>query len=195
MRHAKKIKNISGFTLIEILIASAISTVAITMIYAVYMSGNDLWETKRYQTDIQAAARMALNEMTTELKEATKTSSQNPSPNLSIPSVPNNKHITFCLPGDKDGDGLITDANGQIEWITNNNIQYQYIPGQKQLRRLEGGDQRVLANDVTDVQFIDNGIDGSLYLTELKIILTISKTTPRGRTLSITQSARVKLRN
>lgn len=193
MRCLRKRRN--GLTLIEILVATVISTVVIAMIYAIYQSGNDLWETKRYQTDLQAAARLALNEMAAELKEATRTSTQNPSPNLSIPSQPNNKDITFCLPGDKDGNGLITDANGLIEWITNNPIQYQYIPGQKKLRRLEGGQQRILSNDVTDVQFIDNGIDSSLYLTELKIILTLTKTTPRQRTLSITQSARVRLRN
>lgn len=193
MRHSRKHK--TGFTLIEILIAAAISTMAIGMIVAIYRSGNDLWEIKRYEIDLRAAARQALNEMTTELKEATRTSTQNPSPNLVIPSTPNNKHTTFCLPGDKDGDGLVTDANGQIEWVTNNNIQYQYVPGQKQLRRLEGGDQRILANDVTDIQFIDNGIDSSLYLTEIRIILTLSRTTPGRRTLSVTQTARVRLRN
>lgn len=197
MEQTRKIKNISGFTLVEILIASAISTVAITMIYAIYMSGNDLWEIKRYRTDLEAANRQALTAMATELKGATRNSTQIPSPNLFIPAVPNNNQITFYLPGDKDGDGLITNAtSGNIEWITTNFIRYLYVPLQKQLQRVEqNGQQKNLSNDVSNIQFIDNSMDSSLYLNEVKVILTLNKTTPRRRMLATTSSARIRLRN
>jgi hypothetical protein len=155
----------------------------------------DTWESGRLQADLQAQARVALNNMVSELRNATRTSTQNPSPNLIIPSAPNNKNITFNLPVDKDNNGLITDANGIIEWDTNNAIQYQYIPGQEQLRRLEKGNQAILANNVSDIQFIDHGIDSSLSLNELKIILNLNKTTPKQRNISVTLSTILNLRN
>lgn len=191
----KHLKRSRGFTLIEVLIASSISIITISMIYMIFAAGNDLWETKRYQADLQAQGRLAMNRMVAELRQTTRTSAQNPSPDLKIPSKPNNKDVSFYLPIDKDGNGLITDVDGNIEWETNNKIQYHYIPGQKQLVRLEKGDKTTLANDVSDVQFIDNSIDGKLYLNEVKIVLTLFITTPRQRTISMTFTSVVKVRN
>lgn len=188
-------KNNAGFTLIEILISSAIFIAVLGIIYSIYVSGFEVWDVERYQADLQAQARSALNSMVTELRNTTRTSTQNPSPNLSIPSTPNNKSIHFYLPGDKNNDGLITDANGAIEWITNSPIDYQYIPGQKELRRLEKGNQTILAQDVSDVEFIDITIDPTLFINELKIILTLNKTTPHQRNVSITLSSIIRLRN
>jgi len=195
MLNAIKQKGNSGFTLVEALVVSSIFIVTLGMIYGVYISGFDVWDVQRYQADLQAQARVALNYMVSELRNATRTSTQNPSPNLSIPSTPNNKQIIFHLPEDKNGDGLITDANGDIEWDTNDPIKYEYIPGQKELRRLEKGVKRILAREVSDVQFIDTSIDSTLHINELKIILTLSKTTPRKRNVAVTLSSIVALRN
>jgi len=188
-------RNKSGFTLVEIIIAASIFVIAIGMMYGVYISGVDIYDIARYQAELQAQARYALNYMVSELLNATRTSTQDPSPNLSIPSKPNNKSIHFRLPEDKDGDGLITDSDGNIEWNTNDPIDYQYIPGQKVLRRLEKGEQIILARDVEGVQFIDIDIDSTLGINELKIILTLTKTTPRGRDVSVTLCGIVRLRN
>ena len=195
MHDSIKQKADTGFTLIEILVASVIFILALGIIYNTYFSGLDIWEVGRYQAELQAQARIALNYMVSELRNATRTSTQNPSPNLSIPSVPNNKNMAFYLPHDLDDDGFITDANGDIEWETSNRIEYQYIPGQKELRRLEKGVQRILARDVTDIQFIDINIDPTLSINELRIVLALSKTTPRQRNISITLSSIVALRN
>jgi prepilin-type N-terminal cleavage/methylation domain-containing protein len=190
-----KNKSKSGFTLVEILIVTAISLVVGGMILRIYISSSNIWDENVLQADLQARARNALNFMVNELRNATRTSTQNPSPNLSIPSTPNNKSIHFHLPEDKDGNSYITDADGDLEWDTNDSIDYQYVPGQKILRRLEKGEQVILANNVSDVQFIDAGIDSSLYLDELKIILTLQKSTPKQRSVSVTLTAMVNLRN
>ena len=195
MHDSIKQKVNTGFTLIEILVAFLIFIVALGIIYNIYFSGLDIWETGRYQAELQAQARTALYYMVSELRNATRISTQNPSPNLTIPSVPNNKDIAFYLPQDLDDDGLITDANGDIEWETSNRIQYQYIPGQKEVRRLEKGVQRILTRDVTDIQFIDINVDPTLSINELRIILVLSKTTPRHRDISIRLSSIVALRN
>jgi prepilin-type N-terminal cleavage/methylation domain-containing protein len=185
----------SGFTLVEVVIASFVLVIAMGMMYNTYLSGSKVWENARESADLQAEARWAMNYMVAELRNATRTSTNNPSPNLSIPSHPNNKSIIFYLPQDKDNDGLITDSSGAIEWGTNNAIHYQHVPGQNLLRRLEKGVQTSLSQDVSDVQFIDASIDSSLSIYELRIILALNKTTKRQRNLSITLSAIVRLRN
>ncbi len=195
MCYSKKQSSVSGFTLFEVLIASAISMVTIGLMLGIYMAGNDFWEIKKSQAELQAQARIALDQMSSELKRTTRTSTQNPSPNLDIPSQPNNKNIDFCLPADNDEDGLITDAAGNIEWGTNNVIKYQYIPGQRELRRLEKGNIKILASDVSSVEFIDADIDSQLSITELRINLTLSMDTSHKRTITTTLSSTVQLRN
>jgi hypothetical protein len=187
-------KSNSGLTLVEILISSGILILVLGMMYGIYFSGLDIWETARYRTDLQAEARIIMKDMISELRNATRTSTQNPSPNLSIPSKPNNKSIKFYLP-EKNEDGTVKTSNGQIQWDKNNPIHYQYVPGQKELRRLEKGVQKILAQEVSDVQFIDIGIDSTLFMTELKMILVLNKTAPRHRNISITMSSIVTLRN
>lgn len=195
MRRLIKQKSYAGFTLIEALVVTAILFFALEIFYAIYLSGLEIRETTLCQNELQSQARIGLKFMVSELRNATRTSMQNPSPNLSIPSTPNNTDIQFYLPEDKDNDGLITDENGDIEWATNNPIQYQYIAGLEVLRRLEKGVQKILAHDVNEVQFIDIDIDPILSINELKIILTLNKTTSRGRDISVTLSAIVALRN
>lgn len=192
---AKESTDARGFTLTEVLIAIAIFVLALGAMMNIYISGIRTWETTRELADLQAQARLAMNTMVTELRNATRTSTQNPSPNLTIPSAPNNKNINFRLPGDNNGDGFLTDANGDIEWDTNNPIDYQYIPGQMTLRRLEKGMQTILSRDVQDVQFIDVTIDPTLSIYELRIILALQKTTARQRNITVTLSSFVRLRN
>jgi prepilin-type N-terminal cleavage/methylation domain-containing protein len=186
----------NGFTLVEVMIASVISLMAISMIFGIFASGKDVFEVKRAQADLQARGRQAMNFMARELKSATRTSNRTPSPNLDIPSTPNNKQVDFYLPQDKDGNGDITNAtSGLIEWDTNSKVQYQYVPGQEWLRRLVNGDQTTIAWNVTDIRFIDADIDNSLYNNELKIILTMKQATAKGRTINMTFTSMAKLRN
>jgi len=163
--------------------------------YQWYIAGWNLWESNDTKVYLQGQTRSAMRLMVMELRNTTRTSTQNPSPNLSIPSTPNNNSIQFYLPIDKDSNGLITDANGQVEWDTSNKIKYDYIPGQHILRRLEGGQQRILAKDVTDVSFSDITIDPALGINEVKITLTVNKTVARNRQLSFTLQTVVRVRN
>lgn len=195
MHNPLKQKGSHGFTLFEMLISSAIFVIALGIVYGIYVSGFDIWEAGSCQTDLQAQARIALNYMASELRNTTRTSTQNPSPNLSIPFTPDNTSLTFYLPEDKDSDGLITDSDGEIEWGTANPIQYQYIPEEKELIRIDDREQEVIAGDVADVRFIDMSIDPALRIYELKIILTLTKSTPRQRNISVGLSTIVGLRN
>jgi prepilin-type N-terminal cleavage/methylation domain-containing protein len=185
----------SAFTLVEVLVASSIFLVVLSLMYSTYLAGTDLWQSHSEDLELQAKARACLDRMTSELKGATRTSGRNPSPNLTIPSAPNNNAAHFYLPRDNDGDGLLTDAGGAIEWDTNNQIKYDYVPGQRELRRLEKGQFDILATDVDSVQFTDASMDNTLPLTEVRVALTLSSVTPRGRMVTAACSASVKLRN
>ena len=191
-------KDLSGLTLIEILIASVLTTVVIAIIYSIYAAGSDIWEIKRYQTDLKAQGRQVISAVVSELRKTTRTSLQTPSPNLIITAVPNNNNITFYLPQVANNSVVTDAANDTIAWDMNNTIQYVFDSATKQVKRLEIIDptgNRTMANDVTNIQFIDNSINGSLYLNELKVLLTLAKTTPRQRNISTTLSSVIKLRN
>lgn len=191
----KPVARNKSMTLVEVLVSMVIFTMVLGFMYSAYYSGTDIWQVNVEKTDLEARARIAMDLMSSELKSATRTSSLNPSPNLVIPSQPNNNDIHFHLPADNDGNGLLTDASGRIEWDMNNSVKYQYVPGQKELRRLEKGAFTVIARDVLEVRFIDASIDSMMALAELRIILTMQDTTRLGRSVSYTVNANVRLRN
>jgi prepilin-type N-terminal cleavage/methylation domain-containing protein len=189
-----RIKNKKGFTLVEILIASSILIILAAIMLTFFIQNITLWQSITNQSDLRSADRNAMNYMTQELRKTTRVSTKNPSPNLTIPSKPNNHSIDFYLPVDLDNNGFIFDSTGATEWDKSNKIQYQYVPGQKQLRRLEKGNQHIIANDVTSIEFEDNSINSALYKDELKIILTFGRLI-QGKTVSVSLVSIVKLRN
>ena len=184
-----------GFTFLEFLIVSSLLTV-ISGALAEFVSQNlQLQMLSQAQGDLRTTGYLAMNQMVTELRPATRAAAGSP-PNLTVPAAPNNTSLTFYLPEDLDGNGLIIDAAGVIEWVTDTPIQYQYDAGTKQLRRVvAGGATRVLANDVTQAVFKDRSIDASLSADEVSIQLTLQRSTLNGRLVSTTVSALVKLRN
>ncbi|MFC1658578.1 PilW family protein [Candidatus Omnitrophota bacterium] len=188
-------KNSKGFTLAEVLVAFAIFIAMLALIYGMFYSGLDIWGTAKTHAELQAKARIALNLMVSELRNATRTSVQNPSPNLSVPPMPNNSEIAFYLPQDLDGDGLVTDANGEIEWDTDNQIRYQFIPDESQIRRLDNSGWTIFARDVADLRFLDMGIDPALSLDAVRINLSLKETTEKQRDITIRLSSIVALRN
>lgn len=190
-----RIRNQNGFTITEAMVTVVILLLISAIMLLSIMQGSEIWQLINSQSDLRTIARNAMTSMAQELQMATRTSSENPSPNLTIPSAPNNGSIDFYLPFDADGNGFIFDALGNTEWEKDNKIQYQYVPGLKQLRRLEKGDHRVIANNVSSIQFEDNSINPLLYNNELKIVLTLNKQTPQRRTVSVTLTSIVKLRN
>lgn len=197
----RRIKGQEGFTLAEVLVTASILAVIGLIMLSFLTQGLNLWQVITTQSDVRSYARNAMNYMTQELRNATSTSGENPPkknenpPNLSIPSKPNNNSIDFYLPVDQDSNGLIIDATGATEWDKSNKIQYQYIPGLKRLRRLEKGNQYIIADNVTSIKFEDNSINSALYDNELKIILTVEGLTPQRRSASVSLTSIVKLRN
>ncbi len=186
----------SAYTLIELVIAAGVLLVIMIIMVYFYTQSSRLFHLTLTQSDLRQRAQSAVSFMSNELKNATRTSTETPSPNINIPSDPNDS-IQFYLPADSDGDGTIVDSIGDTEWNTSNQIQYQYDSGQDLLGRLEGGNQLIIAYDVESIEFEDNDINSSLGIDEVRIILTITRTPggPEQAPESITLTSNVKLRN
>lgn len=189
-----------GITLVEVVISVLIFAIISGVIYLFFMVGIDSWEIGTRRTDLQAQARNAMDIMVGELKNTTR---NHPSRGVTILPAPNNTNIIFYLP-EKDADSdVIIDTDGTTKWPDDDAdyIEYKYLAAANQLvredRRVREGQDpaRVLANDVSNIEFIDAGIVGSLYLDEVNIVLNLQKTTPRGRDLSFSMRSTVKLRN
>lgn len=183
-----------GFTLVETMVAGSL-LVSISLAATLWLNGTvELWWTVHTQSDVRVTAQQVMNRMLAELRSATRTGTGSP-PNAAIPAAPGNTTMTFYLPTDLDGSGTIVDALGNTEWDTLNAIQYVYVPAQRQLVRNLGVATTILANDVQAVTFEDRTIDTALNQREVRIRLTVQKTTPRGQIVSATAVEIVKLRN
>lgn len=183
-----------GFTLVETVVASGI-LLSLSLIATLWLTGvSDLWWTTTTQSDVRTATQQALSRVVSELRSATRTAAGSP-PNAVIPAAPGNTTLTFYLPADVDGNGLIIDAAGNTEWNVAAPVQYAYVPAQQRLIRSWAGQQVILATDVTAVAFEDAGLNPTLYQNEVKVTLTLQRVTPQRRTVSATAAEIVKLRN
>ena len=184
----------AGFTLVETMVAGGI-LLSMSLIAMLWLTGvSDLWWTTSTQSEVRTRSQQAVNRMVSELRSATRTAAASP-PNAVIPGAPLNTSMTFYLPADLDLNGLIIDAAGNTEWNAAAPIQYLFVPAQQQLVRIQGGQQTVLANDVTAATFDDRTTVPTLGNNEVRVTLTVQRTTPQRRTVLATAAEIVKLRN
>lgn len=186
--------NQHGLTFLEFLVVSSLLTVISGAMMDFVSRHVELQVLSQAQGELRTTGHIAVDQMVAELRHATRAAAGNP-PNASIPPEPGNTSLTFYLPADVDGNGLIIDAAGDIEWVAATPIQYQYDAGARRLLRTAGGETRVLANEVAQAVFTDRTIDGALNLDEIGLQVTLQRTASSGRAISTTISAVVKLRN
>ncbi len=187
----------NGFTFIELIVAGTLFTV-ISLIALLWVTSTmTLWSTTSTQDMLREAAEQTMNRMVSELRNATRTATVSPpNPNATIPAAPGNTTITFYLPV-KNPDGSITDNIGNTQWglPTPTALQFTYVPAAKQVRRVSGASTIVYGNDVQSLTFDDVTTNASLYNNEVRIALTLQKTTTEQRTVSARATSIVKLRN
>ncbi|OGX38920.1 MAG: hypothetical protein A3C53_02305 [Omnitrophica WOR_2 bacterium RIFCSPHIGHO2_02_FULL_68_15] len=168
---------------------------SMSLIAMLWLTGvSDLWWTTTTQGEVRTRSQQTVNRIVSELRSATRATQTAP-PNATIPAPPANTSVTFFLPADLDLNGLIIDAAGNTEWDVAFPVQYVFVPAQQQLLRIQGGQQTVMANDVTAAAFDDRGTLATLSNNEIRVSLTVQRTTPQRRTVSATSVEIVKLRN
>ncbi len=183
-----------GFTLVEGMVTTMILAVVSVAVMQSLTSQWDFWETSMAQSDLRTAAERTIHEVSRELRSADRTAAEVP-PSVSVPLAPNNTAMTFFLPTDQDGANGILDAIGNVEWNVAAPIQYQYDAPTRQLRRVQGAATTIIATDVQSVAFDDQQIDATLLANEIRVRLTLQRTTSRQRVVTASAASVVRLRN
>jgi len=168
MPRLSKLKPLKGFTLLEVLVSIAIFSVISIGIYNVLIVGQRTFYTGLGTLELQSQIRMAVSWITRELREGTS---------FSITTVDaDDDSITFSTPNEasiayyRD----VSDLNGD-------NITTQVI------REYPSGTRKVVANDITSLEFSSSG-------RLVKVSLTAAKNSG-GRQLQSALITNVETRN
>jgi len=183
-----------AFTLTELMVVVGILSVVGGLAFELLSHLSDFWDVATTQADLRSLDQAAVNMMTRDLVNATRKGAGSP-PNLVIPPLPGNTSVQFYLPTDLDGNGLIIDGMGNIEWDMITPVQFQYVAAARQVLRVRGATTQVVAQNVQSATFNDQSTDPSLYSDEVRIQLTLQRMTPRQRSVTVSSSTVVKLRN
>lgn len=154
---ADKMSNVRGFTLAELLLALALSTITISAIYSLYLSMGKGQAVRENILDMQQQARAALALVNRELKMAgfdplgvnRDTLKGNDYDGVTIDV----SHLT--LKADLNGNGVPTDSN--------ETIVYFHDPETKTLRRNTGGGRQPVGENIE--AFLVRGFDSEGNLT------------------------------
>ena len=170
---AEKTAQSQGFTLVEIIVSSAILIIFITSVFAGLTSGSRLWAVSSAQSDLNFSGSNAMARIFNELSQAGKN-------NIIVNS--GNNAIIFQTP--------VSYSGGSISW--GNQIQYSLggLNGQQLLRTdLVSLDVQVLANNISLLQINQTNFD------MIDITITLSKQSVKGDILNAQLSSQVRLRN
>lgn len=181
-----------GFTLAEVMVVGAILSMTSVMTLDFLRKESEQWELATAQADVNTGAEQGMDRLVRELRSATRrTGASPPDVEMVAPDL-----LRVYLPADADNNGTIVDAlTGATEWDTATAIDYVYDAGSGQLQRLAGGAVQVLASNVSALQFDDQTTDASLGSNELKIHLTVQRTTAYNRVVSVELESIVRLVN
>jgi len=166
-----------GFTLVEILVAVSLYSLIAAACFVAFITGNRSWQVNKVQLEIQQELRKAMDWMIEDLRQ---------SGSSAIVDVPSDgvwyNSITF-----KMAEGI---NNGNISW--SGDVQYALGgTNSNQLLRQTGGEEKILAQNITTLQFRrQTGTPKSL-----EVSLTAQKTTPEGQVLNQDLNFQIKLRN
>ncbi len=178
--------NKKGFSLVEVLIVLAIFTVMFGLIFDIFISGQNAFQSGPEQQDIQNKVRQGINAMTRELYTS-KTSKITP-----LAASPNDNYIIFQVPIGYDTSGsLLWGANGMENYKIKFSVEDQNLVRSILNTALNVVEQRVLATDVatSGLKFVLP--PGS---NTLSISLTVQKDVYR-RPLSENLTTKVTFRN
>lgn len=178
----------AGFTMIEMLMALAILSIAFGTIYKTFEQLNRSTATENVKAGAQQAVRIAVDFMVQDIRLA----GLNPlgSPGIGI-QVATPESIRFTMDANFDGD----DAD------TFEDLTYTYDPGIGTLKQTNHlGDDEVLIDNITDLNFtyLDTDDQTTSDLDEIRsVVISLTMQRPAGRDedISRTYTTRVRCRN
>lgn len=178
----KKAKEKKGFTILELAIAVAVSTIIIAGIFMIFRVGSEQTQFSQTKMLLEDSAREALFEMTQEIRQSA------PSRIL----IGNNGAALQLLVPDPSS---FVDASYAVDWDSAHTIQYAIANGTSQLRRTDTATNKtsVLANDVSAIQFAGDAPQPNI----VRITISVQRQLVSGRwvpaqPLQLTAEAKVR---
>lgn len=150
-------KSEKGFTLIEMLISIAISSMIFYTMFAVLRRGGDHMHTTEIKMHLQESARLGLQRMIEDVRQS--------SPSR-ITITNSGSGLQFQIPNTSNSVG----NDYRINWAGSHTIQYALggLNGTQLIRtNTTTGATKVLANDVTSVAFVGNQVNPTIVTMTL----------------------------
>lgn len=169
MKHGK----VRGFTLLEVMVSVAVFSIIMMLTGMILQGGGDQARLASLKMNLQESSRESLYRMGLEIRES--------SPSR-VAVGANGSSLTFQIPANVSNAGVIT-------W--SNSITYQRGGNGNQLVRVSGGQTRILANDIQNVNFSATGAPVSTIVFSV----TAQRALINGRVLSVASTGEARLRN
>jgi prepilin-type N-terminal cleavage/methylation domain-containing protein len=167
----------AGFSMAELLVVVVISAFLMAGIYTVLVTGKNSWEINRDRLEIQQELRKGLDWMRKDLRQAGVSTVTGTLANGTASST-----ITFQTPS-----GVVS---GAATW--NAAVQYHLGgTGNTRLLRTTGGVDRIIAQDMYQLQFTRTAANPSV----VQISATARKNTPQHGLITITVATQERMRN
>lgn len=166
-----------GMTLLEVVIAVAIFTIVMGVIYTIGLGFVNASEMQEIVITTNTEARRALMVLSPRLRQASRMS-------INWVDLPGDS-ITFMLADDVNGNGFAVDETGRIELVGPVTIQRDGDDANgdgmtmSQLVMIMGDTVQVLANDLMEEVVVDDGLPGAPAGAGFWV-------EPRGRGLEVT---------
>jgi prepilin-type N-terminal cleavage/methylation domain-containing protein len=166
-----------GFSLVEMMIVVLVGTLVVGGLYSVLWIGKNNWEINRDGIELQQNMRTAFEWMRKDLRQAGLSTISGVPANGSA-----NTSITFQIPS--------TVTSGAVVWSSA--VTYSRGgAGSSQLLRTVGGTSRVIAQNVSSLQFSRTAADPSV----IAVTLQVQKNTPQHGLMTISRTTQAKARN
>jgi Tfp pilus assembly protein PilV len=170
----RRLKGRGGFTLPEALVTAFIFAIIVGASTTLLLSGMDSWQVNEVKIELQQELRKGMDWIAKDLRQAGSASITNVPPDGNIYTS-----IIFAV--------AIDPVGGVITWSPN----IQYVVNNGQLQRIQGGNTRVIAQNIQLLQFQRQNTTSNL----VEVTLQAQKNSIRGHPLADTLNFQVKLRN
>ena len=186
----QKIHRVTGFTLVEMMVATCIFLMLVNMAFLTLNTGMNSWFSGGTSVELRSEIIKTFIAMEKELKATAPAQTNLPSGGMAT-------SLIFHLPQDIDGDGTIVDWNGTaplykpaIEWSPTT-VTYQLNANGEIIRTTSLGQSRIISRNIISLQFSRSSTVSNI----LQIDITAQKMDPKRRMLNDTARLIVKMRN
>ncbi|MCK9615258.1 MAG: prepilin-type N-terminal cleavage/methylation domain-containing protein [Candidatus Omnitrophica bacterium] len=179
----------AGFTILEVLIAAAIFSIVIGMTFLALNTGMSSWFSGDVEVELRREIIKALTTMEKELKYTAPAQTD-------LADGATATSLNFHLPN-KDANGVVINWGNlvpSISWSADI-ITYERNVNGEIIRRTSSGEYRVLARNITSLQFSRLAPPDPFPDDMLRIDITVQKADKKGRVLNDTVQLLVKMRN